>query len=1247
MTRKIDLSLLAKSGASLLAIAVACSSSAAFAQTTAPGGTTASDAPAPSGSAVEDSAAPTAAEEVIVVGSRASQQSANNRKKRARTATDSIVADDIGSFPDRNVSEAMSRLPGVALNRNDFGEGEGVSIRGNGMGQIRVELDGVGVQSTTGVATTGADAGRSADMRELPAELVKSIDVVKGSTADMTEGGLGGSVQIQTRTGLDFKKPYLSLRAGAQRNSLSRKITPDFNAVAASRFFDDRLGVIMSGSYNHVRNDSHRIENTTSGNTTYNALFDFDNSPDKTFTFNPATVGTDAADVNFGNSFDTTGAAGLTPRELVTAAAGATSKAQCLTIFPYVATQTEAQRGQRILEQQTCLNQWNDYTPALIRHFTPYQDEKRIALDARVDFKVTDNLTVYGKVTQANRKVDDQFSSRNPLSIFRQNQAGTFGLSNPGGNQPYLRTLIPTPGFYLYGTGINSSGGAPLPAADRNRPVRGDVINVVPGSVTVDDNHYVTQLTSTNNDVNIDQISNVIDSKTRYMQGGAQYRLNRLEIDAFVGSAKAKTTRADMRTNRTYRYGDATIAMQPSGLWSLELPDNYDETDMANFVQLRAPACLTITGQPTTPPNCIGQAAVTPTLTNPASSPAYTVGQMPLATNSFSVSYSPRIGETSEKIAKFDLAYRTDGIIPFITRVKVGGQYRNPTIDSWGAGGYTARGTVDLPGTANDVSPIIVPTANVRGSLRACEPTAGSSAPGGLSCNYGFVPSTEFLNVRQGVDTLTPAELQALFTDNLGERFHFFRGYPGGGDLPPGWQGIQTDKLFSELGAYQFMNFDCVKTCIGSDGQVYDQPLTQASEVFKNIYGMVDFELRMPLGMRFDGNVGIRGVFVKRDLTGNNTLNVIRIIPGVFSPANPTAAAGFTTQALVQNINFKGKRRDWLPSVNLNLWAFNDTVVLRAYGGKTLSHPNVSSLTPGGNCTVDQRELFEADGPDTFGCGGRFGNPNLKPFSAQNRNLSLEWYPNRDTVFSVALAKLRVKTGNPIAVSENYAPYEGTERAEEIDPITGARLGDITFTVPTWANGPGFNRRILEFSAKTAFTFLPWILRHTGVDANISMLKSAIVGNGIQDPHTGDKLMPPGESKRYTNLSLWYDDGKLNMRVAWQKRSSRFRCIAPCGGNAVNANYPGEGWTNVRLVAPGYLPGAPLFDDGDAYIDAKMSYNVNKHLQVYLEGRNLTRQAQTISFGQYLQTAENGPVITRFSYPGRRILGGVRVQFGN
>ena len=283
-----------------IGIALAAMSSPAFAQD--PAG--AVEQPAAAQSAPPESDVTDAGEggdAIVVTGSRASQQSSNRRKRDARTATDSIVADDIGSFPDRNVNEAISRIPGVALSRNEFGEGEGVAVRGNGPDLTRVELDGIGVQATNSLAADGQNS-RGADLRELPAELVKSVDVVKGSTADMTEGSLGGTVQIRTRTGLDFRKPYFSLRGGVGQTSLGKDCTPDINGVAAGRFLDNRLGVIVSGSYSKSQNNAHSYETTTSNTRGYARLFDFDQSPEKTSTLNPATVSTDAADVPFGSS---------------------------------------------------------------------------------------------------------------------------------------------------------------------------------------------------------------------------------------------------------------------------------------------------------------------------------------------------------------------------------------------------------------------------------------------------------------------------------------------------------------------------------------------------------------------------------------------------------------------------------------------------------------------------------------------------------------------------------------------------------------------------------------------------------------------------------------------------------------------------------------------------------------------------------------------------------------------------------
>lgn len=1161
-------------------------------------------------------------EAIVVVGSRASQQSSNARKKNARTATDSIVADDIGSFPDRNVNEAISRIPGVALGRNEFGEGDSVAVRGNGPDLTRVELDGIGVQSTNGLAI-GASNGRSADLRELPAELVKSVDVVKGSTADMTEGGLGGTVQIKTRTGLDFKKPYFSLRAGAGENSLGKKWTPDFNAVYGRRLFNDRVGVIVSGSYSKIQNNGHGFETTTSNTRGYSRLFDFDQSPEKTFTYNPATVGTDAADVAFANSTAPGGGA-LTPRQLVTLSAGAKSKAECLQIFPNNATASAAARAQRILEQQTCLNQWNDYTPSLIRNFMNTQTDQRSAFDARFDYRVTDRLTVFAKGTIANRKVHDQNRSRTPVTLFGQNITGTFVDSTTG--YPRMRTVSPNApaGYYLF-DGLNNVG---------NNATNGNVLNIVSGSVKVDSAHNVTEMTLTNNSVNIDQIENTIDTKTKYFQGGAEFRGERIDIDAMAGLTRATTSRGDMRTARSYSYGNATLKLQPNGLWDVQLPGNYDESNPANYVQLSAPPCIG-TG---TAPTCTGQAAVAAGPNGPAT-PAYTVGQMPLTTPSFSVQYTPALGEASEKIAKFDLTYRTDGILPFIKRIKIGGQYRKNDLDRWGNGGYTAKSQIGTFGQPGYQAAVIVPTAIVRGTYRACQPTATST----LSCNYGYVPSTNPANVRSGVDTLTPQALQDLFARTLEPSDSaYFGDLPNRGNLPPAWQGLRTDELFAALGAKDYMNFDCLKTCVGSDGNTYAQPVSRTRETIKNVYAMADFDQDLPWGLRLDGNVGIRGVFATTKGSGLLTLTSIRVT-SLYNPNDPNNAAGINSISFSQNATLNAKTTDWLPSFNVNLWGFHDRLVLRFYGGKTVARPNPTLLYPGGTCTIDQRVELDTNPEDVYGCSGRVGNPGLKPFTAWNYNTSLEWYPNADTVFSVAYGKLDVKIGNPIAVTENRKPFAGSDQK---DPVTGAALADLEFAVPTYTNGPGYKRDIWEFQAKTAFTFLPWFLKHTGADVNFSILASSVT-SGQRDPLTGDVMLPPNESKYYTNASLWYDDGKFNFRVAYQKRSALFTCITPCGGNTTDINYPGEQWTNVRLVAPGYNPGVPRFIDGSTFIDAKMSYNINRNFQVYVEGRNITREvSQTISTGQYVAFADGTPRVMRVSYGGRRIMGGVRIQFG-
>ena len=1227
--RRVELRLMAQATASwaVLGLALAAGSGQAMAQA-APG--TGAGSPVVTGSATQDvdpvpdtvadaaDDASATGNEIVVSGARESQQSANARKRNARTATDSLVADDIGSFPDRNVNEAISRIPGVALGRNEFGEGESIAIRGNGPDLTRVELDGIGVQSTTNLAIGGASRG--ADLRELPAELVKSIDVVKGSTADMTEGSIGGTVQIKTRTGLDFDDFYLTARAGVTQNSLGKDWTPDFNAVVADKFFDDRLGVIVSGTYSKIQNNGHNFENVTSGRSGYARYYDFDQSPEKTFEYNLDTLGTDAADVPFGNST-------FTPRTLLETMIGAETKAECLTALPYLATTaSNAAKNQRVLEQRSCLNQWNDETPSLIRQFVNTQTDERYSIDGRVDFEIVPDWTVFAKGTIANRKVDDQVRSRNLTTLFGENVPGTFVIDTT--TNPRRRSVSPfsPEGYFLFDPeyAIRSVS---------NNPVTGDVLNVRPESIVVDDLHNVTAMTLTNNSVGIDQIDNTIDSKTNYVQAGTNYYGETWEVEAFVGMTNASSSRFNKRFGRSYQYGDAALSLQENGLWNIELPDSYDDTDPNNFVQLRPVPCVSAAAAP---PDCIAQNAVAAGEFNPAT-PAYTQAQLPLVTPSFGVQYSPSAGESSEKIAKLDVAYKVNDEVPFFTRFKAGAMYRRNDIQSWGQGGLTVSSAVGTFGQPGYVPAVVVPRAWVRGSVRACEPTATST----VGCDYGFVQSTNPA-LREGVDTLTPDQLRQLFVDTLEESdSDYFGDWPDRGSLPGNWQGIQVAELFNQLGANQFMNFDCLKQCVGSDGQIYDQPTTKTQETIKNVYAMFDFEVdQLPLGLVVNGNVGIRGVMRDVKGTGFLTLQSITVTPS-YNPLFPDAVGGTITRTFAQNTTLNGKSNDWLPSFNVNFWGFDETVVLRLYGAKTLALPSPNLLVASGTCTIDQRDVL--DGDSDFGCSGRVGNPNLSPFKAWSYNASVEWYVNADTLLSATFGRLDVTTGRPVNDQQIDRPFAGNN---QIDPGTGLPLSDFEFAFPTYADGPGYSRDVLEFQAKTAFTFLPSFLRYTGADANISILSTAVT-SGQQDPLSGDIMRVPGESKYTTNVSLWYDDSKLQARVTYQQRTELFDCISPCGSNGVAFNYPGEQWTNARLAGPGYNPGRPHFINGTTFIDAKIAYNFNDAFQVYVEGRNMTREAQISGAGDYGRFADGTERVNRISYGGRRFMAGVRFRFGS
>lgn len=179
-------------------------------------------------------------ETVVVKGLRKSLQSAVNKKRRAAQIVDAIDAEDAGKLPDNNVNEAIARITGVQIERAR-GEGSGLKIRG--MEDVQTTLNG---------APNNSGVGRSASLNDIPAELLKSVQVYKNRTADQVEGGIAGTVNVDLRRPLDLPKGWTL--AGSVRQvyaNVGSTESPYASALIAKRFDTEvgEMGFLLNASF--------------------------------------------------------------------------------------------------------------------------------------------------------------------------------------------------------------------------------------------------------------------------------------------------------------------------------------------------------------------------------------------------------------------------------------------------------------------------------------------------------------------------------------------------------------------------------------------------------------------------------------------------------------------------------------------------------------------------------------------------------------------------------------------------------------------------------------------------------------------------------------------------------------------------------------------------------------------------------------------------------------------------------------
>ena len=357
----------------------------------------------------------------------------------------------------------------------------------------------------------------------------------------------------------------------------------------------------------------------------------------------------------------------------------------------------------------------------------------------------------------------------------------------------------------------------------------------------------------------------------------------------------------------------------------------------------------------------------------------------------------------------------------------------------------------------------------------------------------------------------------------------------------------------------------------GNDGKTYPQiPAFDVTEKVKAGYVRLDWGTEI-LGLPLDGNVGVR--YTRTDVTSTG-LKTDRTC----NPATVSSCSVLVNSNSVVSIS--NSYNDVLPSLNATLQLINGKLLVRGGAAKVMARPAIDLLAPNVTCTTGSGDPARG-GDGTDDCTA--GNPELKPYRATKYDLSVEYYPSRDTQLSLATFRTEIGTYVRKGIVNRGVNFYGD-----------GRLFDVTQAI----NGEGAKTQGLELAGRTALSFLPGWLGNFGVDANYTrMTFSYAKGNELISPLDNSVLPYPGLSKNSYNLGLWYDDGNFNARLAYAYRDKYYS-----GTNDVSGN--------------------PNFSDKTGYLDAKIQWKATQNFTVALEAKNLTDQAELTYAGDLTRPNE-------------------------
>jgi iron complex outermembrane receptor protein len=212
--------------------------------------------------------APSTQETITVTGIRASVEKSIQTKKNADGVVEVVSQEDIGKMPDKNVADAVQRLPGVTISSQSggsggFDENDRVSMRGTNPSLTQTLINGHPVASGDWFVLDQVGlVGRSVSFSMLPSEIVSQVIVRKTATADLVEGGVAGAVDIITLKPLDFRKRVSAEASiGAVYADLPKKWDGQVNGLVNWKNDANTFGVMVQGfdEKRHLRRDGQEI----------------------------------------------------------------------------------------------------------------------------------------------------------------------------------------------------------------------------------------------------------------------------------------------------------------------------------------------------------------------------------------------------------------------------------------------------------------------------------------------------------------------------------------------------------------------------------------------------------------------------------------------------------------------------------------------------------------------------------------------------------------------------------------------------------------------------------------------------------------------------------------------------------------------------------------------------------------------------------------------------------------------------